>query len=114
MPTSPSAASGTAPWRRARDEWSGSVRIAGWRARPTRCLVNGTPTIEAKTGYGLDLTHEAKSFEVLRQLAARLPLRIVPTFLGAHVVPPATDRAAYLRALTEEMLPTFKAQAIFC
>ena len=83
-------------------------------ARASRFLVNGTTTIEAKTGYGLDLTHEAKSFEVLRQLAARLPLRIVPTFLGAHVVPPATDRAAYLRALTEEMLPTFKAQAIFC
>src|SRR5437868_13613349 len=83
-------------------------------ARANRFLVNGTTTIEAKTGYGLDLTHEAKSFDVLRQLSARLPLRIVPTFLGAHVVPPATDRAAYLRALTEEMLPTLKAQGIFC
>jgi len=77
-------------------------------------FANGTTTIEAKTGYGLDLLNEAKSFDVLRQLAARLPLRIVPTFLGAHVVPANTDRAAYLRALMEEMLPAFKAQAVFC
>src|SRR2546427_723120 len=62
----------------------------------------------------VDLLNEAKSFDVLRQLAARLPLRIVPTFLGAHVVPANTDRAAYLRALMEEMLPAFKAQAVFC
>src|SRR2546428_5527277 len=83
-------------------------------ARPSRFLVNGTTTIEAKSGYGLDLRHEAKSFDVLRQLAARLPLRIVPTFLGAHVVPPNIDRGAYVRALMEEMLPAFKGQAAFC
>src|SRR2546426_4367164 len=88
--------------------------LALTEARANRFHVNGTTTIEAKTGYGLELLHEAKSFDVLRQLAARLPLRIVPTFLGAHVVPPNIDRGAYVRALMEEMLPAFKGQAAFC
>jgi len=83
-------------------------------ARAYRFLGNGTTTIEAKTGYGLDLEHEAKSFDVLRGLAGRTPLRIVPTFLGAHVVPPGVDRKAYLRTLTEEMLPAFEMRAEFC
>ena len=83
-------------------------------ARANRFLANGTTTIEAKTGYGLDLEHEAKSFDVLRGLAARTPLRIVPTFLGAHVVPPGVDRKAYLRLLIDDMLPAFEMRAEFC
>src|SRR2546427_5881550 len=98
---------------RATREADAATLLALTEARANRFLVNGTTTIEAKTGYGLDLLHEAKSFDVLRQLAARLPLRIVPTFLGAHVVPANIDRAAYLRALLEEMLPAFQAPAAF-
>lgn len=82
--------------------------------RADRFLQHGTTTIEAKTGYGLDLVNERKSLAVLRRLAARTPLRIVPTFLGAHVVPDGTDRGVYLRALTEEMLPAFSTMATFC
>jgi imidazolonepropionase len=84
------------------------------QARADRFLANGTTTIEAKTGYGLDLEHEAKSFDVLRGLAGRSRLRIVPTFLGAHVVPPDVDRKAYLRLLIDQMLPAFERQAEFC
>jgi len=82
--------------------------------RADRFLANGTTTIEAKTGYGLDLENEAKSFDVLRSLAGRTPLRIVPTFLGAHMVPSDVERKAYLRMLTEEMLPAFDTRAEFC
>jgi imidazolonepropionase len=82
--------------------------------RADRFLANGTTTIEAKTGYGLDLENEAKSFDVLRSLAGRSPLRIVPTFLGAHMVPRDVERKAYLRMLTEEMLPAFEMRAEFC
>jgi imidazolonepropionase len=84
------------------------------QARSNRFLANGTTTIEAKTGYGLTREAEAKCLEVLRQLAGRTPLRILPTFLGAHVVPPGIERAAYLRALVQEMLPAFADQATFC
>ena len=82
-------------------------------ARANRFLANGTTTIEAKTGYGLDLDNEAKSLGVLRQLAARTPLRVIPTFLGAHVVPPGVARDAYIRSVIDEMLPAFKPWAVF-
>jgi imidazolonepropionase len=39
---------------------------------------------------------------------------VIPTFLGAHVVPSGVDRRAYLRSLTDEMLPAFKPWAVFC
>src|SRR5207302_1427825 len=83
-------------------------------ARANRFLANGTTTIEAKTGYGLDLEHEARSLEVLRQVAEQTRLRVIPTFLGAHVVPAGVDRRAYLRSLMDEMLPAFKPWAVFC
>ena len=83
-------------------------------ARANRFLANGTTTIEAKTGYGLDLDNEAKSLDVLRKVAERTRLRVMPTFLGAHVVPPGVDRQAYLRSVMDEMLPAFKPWAVFC
>lgn len=82
--------------------------------RADRFLASGTTTIEAKTGYGLDLPDESKSLDVLTALSGRRPLRIVPTFLGAHVVPSGSDRVQYLRLLTEEMLPAFKGRVTFC
>jgi imidazolonepropionase len=88
--------------------------VALAQARANRFLANGTTTIEAKTGYGLDLENETKLFDVLRGLASRTPLRVIPTFLGAHVVPDGVDRRSYLRELTEVMLPAFKREAMFC
>jgi len=82
--------------------------------RTNRFLANGTTTIEAKTGYGLDLDNEAKSLEVLRKVAERTRLRVIPTFLGAHVVPPGVERRAYLRSVIDEMLPAFRPWAVFC
>jgi imidazolonepropionase len=84
------------------------------QGRANRFLANGTTTIEAKTGYGLDLDNEAKLLDVLRKLASRTPLRVVPTFLGAHVPPLGIDRAAYVRSLIDEMLPAFRPWAVFC
>jgi imidazolonepropionase len=82
--------------------------------RANRFLANGTTTIEAKTGYGLDLDQEAKLLDVLRQVGQRSRLRVIPTFLGAHVVPGGVDRQAYVRSLMDEMLPAFKPWAVFC
>jgi imidazolonepropionase len=48
---------------------------------------HGTTTIEAKSGYGLDWANELKILELLRELDNEQPLTLVPTFLGAHVVP---------------------------
>ena len=70
----------------------------------------GTTTVEVKSGYGLTLEDELKSLRVVRRLADALPLRLVPTFLGAHEIPlehrgsPAA-REAYLARRGEEMIP---------
>lgn len=82
--------------------------------RAGRFLANGTTTIEAKTGYGLDLANETRSLDALQAVSGRSPLRIIPTFLGAHVVPTGVNRAAYVRVLTDEMLPAFVKRAVFC
>jgi imidazolonepropionase len=48
---------------------------------------HGTTTIEAKSGYGLDVTSELKILGLHKELQQQQPLEIVSTFLGAHAVP---------------------------
>jgi imidazolonepropionase len=99
---------------RATREADGPTLLGLAESRASRFLANGTTTIEAKTGYGLDLDNEAKLLDVLRKLGGRAPLRVVPTFLGAHVPPTGIDRDAYVRSVTDEMLPAFRPWAVFC
>jgi imidazolonepropionase len=71
---------------------------------------HGTTTIEAKSGYGLDVASELKILGLHRELAAEQPLEIVSTFLGAHVVPAeyrakADGAEKYVRLLTGLLLP---------
>ena len=47
----------------------------------------GTTTVEAKSGYGLNIASELRILGLQRELSAEQPLEIVSTFLGAHVVP---------------------------
>ena len=67
----------------------------------------GVTTVEAKSGYGLTVADEMKQLRVYRRLQNEHPLRIVPTVLGAHTVPPEYegDRAGYLELLHVELLP---------
>jgi len=112
--TQQSGERGIARTVRATREADGATLLRLAQSRANRFLANGTTTIEAKTGYGLDLDNEAKSLDVLRNLAGRTRLRVVPTFLGAHVIPPRIDRDAYVRSLIDEMLPAFRRWAVFC
>jgi imidazolonepropionase len=77
------------------------------RARLATLLAHGATTIEVKSGYGLELEAELKQLRVIQRLAASQPATLVPTFLGAHEVPPEHrgDRAGYVRLLCEEMIP---------
>ncbi|HRD01666.1 MAG TPA: imidazolonepropionase [Candidatus Saccharicenans sp.] len=70
-------------------------------------LLNGATTIEAKSGYGLNRDDELKQLRVLRSLATRQPVSIVPTFMGAHEIAPEfkSDRRAYIKLLKEEIMP---------
>jgi imidazolonepropionase len=84
-------------------------------------LGHGVTTIEAKSGYGLDLETEIRLLEAAHQLGKEGPIEIVPTYLGAHAVPPefrsrpdGTD--AYVRSIIEDQLPGVAAhgRARFC
>jgi imidazolonepropionase len=70
-------------------------------------LLCGTTTAEVKSGYGLDTAAEIRSLEAIRLAASRHPVTVVPTFLGAHEVPPEhrENRGRYLDLLVEEMIP---------
>jgi len=70
-------------------------------------LRGGTTTIEAKSGYGLTEDSELKILRVLQRLQQQMPLRIVPTLLAAHIVPPEfrDNRAAYLTLIMEHLIP---------
>ncbi len=78
----------------------------------------GTTTVEIKSGYGLSTEGELKMLRVIRALSERAPLRIVPTFLGAHEVPPEyrERRADYVDLIVREMIPAVTAErlAVFC
>jgi imidazolonepropionase len=77
------------------------------RPRLRRLLAFGVTTVEVKSGYGLTTADEVKCLEAVAELNAEGPLELVPTFLGAHAVPPefAHDRAGYVRLLCGETLP---------
>ncbi len=77
------------------------------RARLDEMLANGTTTAEIKSGYGLDADAELKMLRAIRRLGREHPIDVVPTFLGAHEVPPEwrSDRRAYVKLLTEVMIP---------
>lgn len=70
-------------------------------------LADGVTTVEVKSGYGLEPATEYRQLEAARALEAERAVRIEPTFLGAHTLPPefASDREGYLRLLCEEMIP---------
>jgi imidazolonepropionase len=96
-----------------------SLRATG-RRRLQSFAAHGTTTVEGKTGYGLDLDTEERCLNIMLELAIvpGLPA-VVPTFLGAHTIPPehrATQagRERYLESICEEMLPAFAGKARFC
>jgi len=68
---------------------------------------HGTTTVEAKSGYGLTLESELKSLEAIKQAAANWPGTIVPTLLGAHVVPKEFKDCSqkYVEIVCTEMVP---------
>jgi len=67
----------------------------------------GTTTVEAKSGYGLSFDAEMKSLKAIRAAAQQWPGTVVPTLLGAHVVPPEyrDDPEEYVRIVCEQMIP---------
>ena len=81
--------------------------LGGTLARLDNFLTHGTTTIEAKSGYGLDLETEVRMLEVIRRANRKHPIDLHPTCLAAHEVPPEyrDDPEAWVRRLIEEIHP---------
>ncbi|HEU5163507.1 MAG TPA: imidazolonepropionase, partial [Thermoanaerobaculia bacterium] len=89
--------------------------------RTRRMASHGTTTAEAKSGYGLNLADELKQLRAIRAAAATSPVRLVPTCLAAHEVPPeargsAVAREAYVREVVERIQPAAAREGLarFC
>ena len=82
-------------------------------ARLGAALAAGTTTVECKSGYGLSVDEELRHLRIIRRVGDRLPIRVVATLLGAHAVPrEAASPGAYLRTVTDEMIPTAAADGL--
>lgn len=70
-------------------------------------LAHGTTTIEVKSGYGLSLESEIKQLKAIKKLQDSSPIRVIPTFLGAHDFPPEyrDNRDGYVDIICNEMIP---------
>jgi imidazolonepropionase len=91
--------------------------VALARKRLLRLASHGVTTVEVKSGYGLTVEDELKTLRAIQRLAKELPLRLVPTFLGAHEIPlearaTRDGRSDYVRLLVHELIPTVAARGL--
>jgi imidazolonepropionase len=84
------------------------------RVRLDQMLACGTTTCEAKSGYGLTTESELRQLRVLRALDTDHAIDVVPTFLGAHEIPPEyrDRRRAYIDLIVQEMIPRVAAEGL--
>lgn len=81
--------------------------VAQSRPRLDRMLLSGTTTAEVKSGYALETAGELRMLAAIAELDRSHPVDLVPTFMGAHEVPPEYrgDPEAFVRLVVDEMLP---------
>ncbi|OGC94757.1 MAG: imidazolonepropionase [candidate division Zixibacteria bacterium RBG_16_53_22] len=83
-----------------------------------RMLTYGTTTIEAKSGYGLTTSGELKQLQAIKELNEEHEIDLVPTFLGAHEIPPEYKGSPddYVALVCSEMIPKIADRnlAVFC
>jgi imidazolonepropionase len=81
--------------------------VALARVRLDEMAACGTTTCEAKSGYGLTVETELRQLRAIRRLDAEHPVDLVPTFLGAHVVPEEFRARAdgYVATVINDMIP---------
>jgi imidazolonepropionase len=81
-------------------------------------MIQGTTAVEIKSGYGLDMDNEIKMLEGINELAQEEVMTVIPTFMGAHAIPPEyrDRREAYVDLVLHTMLPYVgkKRLATFC
>jgi imidazolonepropionase len=68
-------------------------------------LSQGTTTVEVKSGYGLTLAEEMRALRLIKELDQEQVIELVPTFMGAHAVPPGYSEEEFTNYIIEDMLP---------
>ncbi|MFW9902075.1 MAG: imidazolonepropionase [Candidatus Thorarchaeota archaeon] len=83
-----------------------------------RMMECGTTTIETKSGYGLNTDSEIKQLRAIQILNEEHPIDIIPTFLGAHAIPPEYQNNSndYVKLIISDMIPKIAEEnlAEFC
>ncbi|SFR52862.1 imidazolonepropionase [Halogeometricum rufum] len=90
--------------------------VANLRDELDVMLAHGTTTAEVKSGYGLDAETELRMLDAIDRAAAEHPVRVVPTFMGAHAVPTGRDADDYVEEVVTEQIPAVAEQGVaaFC
>ncbi len=70
-------------------------------------LNNGTTTVEIKSGYGLDFDNEIKLLKAINVAKSQSKIKIIPTLLAAHAVPPEykNNKIGYIKLITDKIIP---------
>jgi imidazolonepropionase len=99
---------------RATREASEDALVAAALPRLDALLAEGVTTIEAKSGYGLDLATEARMLRAARRLGTQRAVAVVTACLAAHAVPPefAGRRAEFARHVAETIIPALAAEGL--
>ena len=79
--------------------------LAGLRERLSRMVRAGVTTVEVKTGYGLSVEQELRLLRLARAAGRGAGCEVAVTLLGLHAVPPALDRAEWVRQVVQELTP---------
>lgn len=87
--------------------------LAAARRRMRSFLRHGITTAEARSGYGLQADQEERLLRLAGRLGEHSPMRTVPTFMGAHVVPDGLPSEEYVREVIDQMLPRCRPLAAF-
>ena len=77
-------------------------------------MQEGVTTVEIKSGYGLDFETESRMLRVARQLGKKYPVTVVPTYLGAHALPPEFEGRSddYIDFVCNSVMPEVAAQKL--
>jgi imidazolonepropionase len=77
------------------------------RPRLQALMRGGATTVEIKSGYGLDIDTELKMLRAARTLGESEKVRIAPTLLALHALPPEfrERRQDYVRLAIDSILP---------
>jgi len=84
------------------------------RQRLYALMRGGCTTIEIKSGYGLDPKSELRLLKVAHDLGEEQPVRVVPTLLALHALPPEQRdrRAHYVSEIVDKLIPAAAKQGI--